>query len=832
MKHLYCLLFSICFYSLCLVAQQNTITGKVTVTDGAPLQGVSVSANSTTGSSAYAVTNSQGIFNLNAPVNATDLAFSYVGMETITEKINGRSVINIQMSGTSAQLEGVVVTALGIRREAKALTYSRQKMDIANITEAPSTNIVSALSGKVAGVQITPPSSSTGSARIIIRGNNSITGNNQPLFVIDGIPVDNEAGDRNVRTSGNNELDYGNAVANINPEDIENIEILKGPNASALYGSRAANGAVLITTKKATGKRFKVTFNSNMSFQRITEFPEYQNVFGAGAGYRLEGSGSTNNPMRIPNERVFNTSWGAPLLGQPVISITGQVKPYLAEPDNVKDFYQTAGLITNSIALEGGNAQNNYRFTYTNYNGNSIVAGINKNTRHTVNLRVVNNVSDWFNLDSKVTYSRNTVTNRQYMNGSTKNPIYQYAFMVRDVRFSDYENYKDSLGNETNTHTSFLNPYWAINENPNQDTRDQVLSAFNANMNFTKWLKLTARLGTEMSWTDGYEFNNKGARTDPDGMYRNINNKLSNLNADLILTATHKFGDVSVNAFAGAGRFQTQSQRRSQQINSLIQAGLMNISNSSEPPVASDFITKKAINSVYGSATFGFKNYLYVDVTARNDWSSTLPIQNNSYFYPSVGATFVFTDAFKTIPRTILSFGKVRASYAVVGSDTDPYQLDPTYSFSGIYNSQAFATLSSTFFNPDLKPEKTASAEGGFDLRFAKDRVSLSYTYYKSATTNQIITAQISPASGYQTRYYNAGEINNSGQEVVLGATPVQKKKFSWNVLVNYARNRSKVVSLIGGVNSFLLNTWFGNANVYAEVGQPYGVLRGRGWRR
>ncbi|MDB5229403.1 MAG: TonB-dependent receptor plug [Chitinophagaceae bacterium] len=832
MKTINCLLLFLFFATTSILAQETVITGKVTTgTDQTPLQGVNVSATTGNGK-IQSVSNAQGIYNIRVPASVKELTFTYVGMAPFTQKLNGQPVVNIQLEGSNSQLDQVVVTALGIRREAKALSYSRQKMDITNITEAPSTNIVSSLSGKVAGVQITPPSSTTGSARIIIRGTNSITGNNQPLFVIDGIPVDNEAGDKTLSTSGNNNLDYGNAAANINPEDIENIEILKGPNASALYGSRAANGVVLITTKKSSGKRFKVTFNSNMSFQRITEFPEYQNVFGAGAAYKLEGSGSTSNPARIPNERVFNTSWGAPLLGQPVYGINGQLKAYLPEPDNILDFYQTAGMITNAIALEGGNAQNSYRFSYTNYYGNSVVAGINKNTRNTINLRVTNNVADWFNLDSKITFSRNTVTNRQYMNGSTKNPIYQYAFMVRDVRFSDYAVYKDSLGNETNTHTSFLNPYWAINENPNQDTRDQFLGAFNANISFNRWLKLTARLGTEMTWTDGYEFNNKGAQSDADGLLKTFNNKLNNINADVILTATKKFGNISLNTFVGAGRFQSVTQKRGAQINSLIQAGLINISNSSESPTATDFVTKKAINSVYVSVSFGYKNYLFLDVTARNDWSSTLPIQNNSYFYPSIGGSFVFTDAFKTIPRNILSFGKIRASYAIVGSDTDPYQLEPTYSFNGIYNGQAYASLSSTFFNPDLKPEKTASAEGGVDLRFLNDKLTLSYTYYKSSTTNQIITAQITPASGYQTRYYNAGQIDNWGHEIVLGATPVQNKKFSWNVLVNFAKNRSKVVSLIDGVNAFLLNTWFGNANVYAEVGQPYGIIRGRGWKR
>lgn len=832
MKKIYSLLILVCLVSVTALSQQRTITGKVLASDGTPLQGVSVSANVSNFKGAT-LTNADGVFSINIPANATSLVFSYVGMQTVAEKINNQSVINTQLTVTPSQLEGVVVTALGIKREAKALSYSRQQMDISNITEAPSTNIVSSLSGKIAGIQITPPSSTTGSARIIIRGINSVTGNNQPLFVIDGIPVDNSPGDNAVKTSGNNDLDYGNAAANINPEDIENIEILKGPNASALYGSRAANGVVLITTKKSSGKKFKVTFNSNMSFQRITEFPEYQNVFGAGASYKLEGSGSTSNPARIPNERVFSTSWGAPLLGQPVYGINGQLKAYLPEPDNILDFYKTAGMITNSISLEGGNPQNSYRLSYTNYVGNSVVAGINKNSRNTVNVRMINKITNWIDLDTKITYSRNTVKNRQYMNGSTKNPIYQYAFMVRDVRLEDYQEYMDANGNEINTHSGFLNPYWAINENPNQDTRDQLLGAFNANISFTKWLKLTARLGTEMTGTDGYEFNNKGSQADPDGLFKTFNNKLNSINADVILTATKKFGKISVNTFVGAGRFYTQTQRRTALITSLIQSGLMNISNSSDPSISTGFVSKKAINSVYASASLGFKNYLFMDVTARNDWSSTLPIQNNSYFYPSIGGSFVFTDAFKKIPKKILSFGKIRASYALVGNDTDPYQLDPTYAFNGIlYNGQAYATYSSTFFNPDLKPEKTASTEMGADLRFLKDRLTVSYTHYKTATTNQILTAQITPSSGYQTRYYNAGEINNFGDELVLGGSPVQKKNFSWNVLVNYAKNNSKVVSLVDGVNAFLLNTWFGNANVYAEVGLPYGTIRGRGWKR
>lgn len=813
------------------VCAQQQITGKVTDVRGEPIPGVGVSAT-TEGQRFNAVTSSSGDYTIRVANGTKQLTFSYIGMTSQTETINGRTVVNVQLMEESRELQSVVVTALGIKREAKALSYSRQSMDVSTLTQAPTTNIVSSLSGRIAGVQVTPASSNTGSARIIIRGNNSITGNNQPLFVIDGIPVDNETGDSKVTTSGNNNLDYGNIAGNINPEDIENIEVLKGPNAAALYGSRAANGAILITTKKSAGTKFKVTFNSNSTFQRITEFPDYQNMFGAGNSFKLDGSGSTSNPDRIPSLNVFNRSWGAPFLGQPVISVNGSPKAYLAQPDNVRDFYSTAAMLTNSLALDGGNAENNYRFSYTNYTGGSVVKNINDNIRHNANIRVLNKFTKWLDMDSKVTFINNKVTNRQYMNGSSKNPVYQYAYMVRDDQLSEFKNYKDQYGNEINTHTDFLNPYWAINENPNEDTKNQLLGAFNVNARINGWLRLTAKVGTEMYWVDGYTFNNKGAQSNPNGSMSTINNTLQSTNADLVLFANNKFGKLSVNSFVGAGRFQTSNKKNEQRINSLIQAGLINLSNTGEFPAVTQFASKKIINSVYGSMSFGYNSYLFMDVTARNDWSSTLPKANNSYFYPSIGGSFVFTEAFKDIPKSILSFGKVRASYAIVGNDTSPYQLAPTYSFNGIYNGQAYASLASTFFNPDLKPEKTASLEFGIDLRFLKDRLTFGATHYKTSTTNQILTAQITPTSGYNRKYYNAGEIQNWGTEFTLSGTPLKSKKLEWNMFANYGQNNSKVKSLVEGVNSFQLNSWFGRLLVFAEVDQPYSVIRGAGWQR
>lgn len=812
--------------------QSTSIWGRVTNTEGHSLGGVTVTLHLTENKVNTALTDESGFYTIPWVSGAYRLSFSHIGMKTIVERVNEPQMMNVVMEYEGVTIDSVVVTALGIRREARALNYSRQAMDISTMTEAPANNMADYLQGKIAGVQITPSNTNTGSARIVIRGNNSITGNNQPLFVIDGVPVDNSPGDGNVTTSGNTNLDYGNIMGNINPEDIESVEILKGPNAAALYGSRAANGAILVTTKKSLASRFKVTINSNATFQRITEFYDYQDMFGAGNSFRLEGSGSTNNPERIPDLRVFYRSWGPPMIGQPVISINGQPKEYLPQPDNVRDFYQTAGRFTNSLAVEGGNSANNYRFSYSNFTGGSVVAGINKNTRHNLNLRALNKFNKWLDFDTRVTFINNKVNNRQAMNGSTQNPIYQYAYMVRDDQLSEFKDYKDAYGNEINTHRDFLNPYWAINENPNSDTRNQLLGAFNLNAKINRWLKFTAKLGTEMHWHNGFTFNNKGAQALPNGSMSTFNNTTQSSNTDLIVFANNRIGDISINSFVGGGRFKLSNTRNRQSINALIQPGLINLSNSAEAPMVSQFESQKMIYSLYGSTSFGFKNFLYTDITARNDWSSTLPIQNNSYFYPSFGGSFIFTDAFK-LPKNILTFGKLRGSYAIVGNDTDPYQLIPTYSFGSIiYNNQNFATLSSTFYNPDLKPERTRSLEYGIDLRFFHDRLGLSYTRYRTSTTDQIITAQVTPASGYTRRFYNAGEIMNLGNEFTLTAAPVKSKDFSWNIITNYANNQSEVKSLVEGVNSFQLNTWFGRLLILAEIGEPYGVIKGAAWKR
>lgn len=814
-------LFMVAFLlPLVSTAQQSLIKGKVTdAADGLPLPGVNITITTNSGVIPAGTTNAQGDYSITVPSSASTLTFRFVGMLTTTEKINGRTSINVSMSTDNQQLSEVVVTALGIKRETKSLSYSRQGLDVNTMTESKSPNLLSGLSGKIAGLQIVPPGFNTGSARVVIRGNSSLTGNNQPLFVVDGMPIDNTPGDGNI--------DYGNNAADINSEDIETIEVLKGPNASALYGSRAANGVILITTKKGSTK-FKVSLNSSMMFQNLTEFPEYQNAYGVGTSFYID------NTHRIPEAKVNYRSWGSPMMGQPYVALNGEIKPYLPNPNNIEDFYSTAALYTNNVAVEGGNANSIYRMSYTNYSGSSVVEGFNMSNKHSTDLRLQNNFTKRVSLDSKISYIRDAVDNRQYSNANGRNPTNLYTHMGRSTDLAELLPYKDELtGQEIGTHRNFSNPYWIINENPNRDVKDRVIASLNPKVKLTEWLDFNGRLGADVFWWDGYEFNNIGSivASNPDGFMRTFNTKQQNVNLEGTFSAKKNINSFSLNAIAGVSSFNSSFEKREQRINSLLQPGLINLSNAKEFPTVSQNMRKRRLNSVFGALSMGYKGYAFIDVTGRNDWSSTLPIANNSYFYPSIGGTLIVNDMLG-LKSDVLSFAKLRASYAIVGNDTDPYRLDETYSFNGFLNGATLASLTTTMNNPDLKPEQTTSFEMGMDIRLFKDRISLDATYYDAATTNQIVTAQLPTSSGYQRRLYNAGKIRNWGYEASMNAKIFNNKRFSWTSSVNYSTNKSKVVELIDGIDRFQLNNNSSYLYVYAEVGKPYAYLRGLGVAR
>lgn len=849
MKRLLIIALSVIMLSAMASAQTKSVSGTITDgSDGTPVPGASVVTVDAGGKNITGVsTDINGKFTLNISGDAKELSISFLGYNTEVVKIDGRSTYNVKLYPSSEMMDAVVVTALGVTREAKSLNYSRQAVNTALMDDMKAGDLVAGLSGKIAGVSITPSGVSNGTSRIVIRGTSSLTENSMPVFVIDGMVIENQPGDESFSIDGGSgTLDMGNPAADINPDDIESIEVLKGPNAAALYGSRAANGVVLVTTKKANAQnRIKVSYNGNIQLERINQFLEYQNGWGTGENnFKLENStytlpqdGSRTNET-LPNLSGYNQkagaklrSWGAPLWDQPIYGHDGSLTTHSAHPENVKDFYSTAYKLSNSLVVEGGTKENNYRVSFTNVNSNSVVHGINKSAKNTVSARVFNTAAKWLTFDTKITYSREEVNNRQYMNGSNKNPIYAFVTLPRDISIPVLKHYKDEDGYEMiPIGERGYNPYWNIYENTNKDIRNRVTASENVEFKILKELKVVGKIGLDTySWT-GTEFANLGARSDIDGSMSNWTNNYTALEFSGLVQYDKRWKSFSLNALAGAGSYRRSSEKLTQSVNSILVAGFKNISNSGEYPTVSQLLTEKRINSVYASASLGFKNWLFVDVTARNDWSSTLPVDNCSYFYPSVGTSFVFSDAFHIDP-SVISFGKIRASLAYAGADTSPYRTGQTFSYSGLYNGQPLQSISTTLNNPKLKPERTRSVETGAEVKFLHNRLGVDFTWYQSDSYDLITSVSLSTSSGYSKRYMNTGHIRNRGYEIILTGNPVSRPNFKWNMTLNYSKNNSlvKKVSDESPTVNILTSS---NVTINLEEGRPYGIMRGRVWKR
>jgi TonB-linked SusC/RagA family outer membrane protein len=829
---------------------QKTITG--TVRDASDnlntLPGVSIQVK---GTKKGTVTDFDGNYSITVQTGDKDLVFSFIGMKTQTVSIGNKSNINVNLDSDANLLSEVVVSALGIKRENRSLTVAQQRVDAETMSEVRDQNIVSALAGKVAGVMVTPPPSSTGSARIVIRGNSSFTGNNQPLFVIDGMQIDNSDGSRDVNKNGG--LDWGNGASDINPDDIESIDVLKGPNAAALYGSRAANGVIIITTKKAKDGRFKVSVNSNTMYRYISQWPEFQNAYGVGHVSQMVGSNSAIMDQTdaagnlypypgIPNmEKLINLgsqsgrSNGGPQIGIPYMGLDGQMHTYSPEPDNVYDFYQKASTYTNNIAIEGGNVDNNYRVSLTNFKADDVVEKQNVVNKNTITTRFFNTLIKNLTLDSKITIIDEDTKNRRYSNQSDFNPLYMYTIMPRTMTLDQLTNYKKPDGTEAVTLSGIHNPYWTINETSNEDLKTRILANFDLSYQVLPNLRASLKYGREYNNSKTSEFRNKGAMSTDikvrSGFYKEQTNTTNNEMYEWLLVFNDRFfNDFSVVGTLGGSRLNYQGWWDYSQIETLKQPGLAHITNSDNPPISDqDILSQKRINSLYGSASFGYRDFIYLDVTGRNDWSSTLPKANNSYFYPSVGLSWIPTEMFKVPSR--LFYGKLRGSFAQVGNDTNPYRLLPYFNFNANnkINGFSYASIDGTLPNPNLKPETTRSYEIGADLRFLNGRINLDITYYKSNSFDQIVDADMAASSGYNRKVYNAGEIENKGWEIAARLIPIETRNFVWNMDVNFTKNESMVISMVDGVDRIQLGEVFDMLNV-VQVGYPYGSMFGRKW--
>jgi TonB-linked SusC/RagA family outer membrane protein len=837
------LVFTLAFLGLSAqdaLAQTRRITGQVTNAETrAPMAGAQVQVR---GTAIGTLTDATGNFVLtNVPAGATALVVTSIGFRQAEAAIDG-NVVNIALQPAAVQMEGLVVTAMGITQRERAIGTSVQSVSAEAITQAREPNIISALSGKAAGVDIRSTGTQGGSARVVIRGASSITGNNQPLFIVDGMPIDNSApritGGAGAGTAAGS-VDYGNAAQDINPNDIESITILKGPNAAALYGSRAANGAIVITTKSgkaAAGRRGGlISVSQNVSFETPLRLPDYQNEFGQGLNGQfryVDGRGGGLNDG-------VDESWGPRMDGRMVCQFNSpgvgtescQATPWVAHPNNVRDFFETGRSLTTNASFAAASDNANVRLSVTNMD----VDGMYPETRLkrlTTALNGGAELVDRLNIDGSVQYIRSEGNNRPGVGYLGTNPMQQFVWFGRQVDMQALRSYRNADGSLFNwNHQYFGNPFFMAQENRNDDQRDRIIGNVGLAYQFAPWL--SARLTSGTDWyedvrTRTYAHGNIGlAFAQAGGLYENQIYR-QETNHNFILSANRELtSDITFSANAGAGRRIADGRFNNMGANALTVPGVYNFSNAASTPTISNSIERKRVNSLYGQAQFGFRNFWFVDVTGRNDWSSTLPEAHNSYFYPSISSSLVVSDLVPGLQGSPLSFAKLRASWARVGNDADPYQTAVTFSAATPWGGSPNFTVPNRLPNLDLKPEETNSVELGADLRLFGDRLGVDFTWYNQETTNQILPVQVSSTSGYSSRVINAGNMRNRGIELLTTLTPVRTQDFQWDVTTNYSRNRNLVVDLADELETLVLGEYW-SLQIQARKGEPYGTIWGR----
>ncbi|MDP3435545.1 MAG: SusC/RagA family TonB-linked outer membrane protein, partial [Bacteroidota bacterium] len=817
-----------------LVAQTKEISGKITsADDGGSIPGVSVSVKGTT---LGTISDMDGVFRLKVPQDAKTLVFTFVGMASQEVAIGNQTSISVSMAPDNIAVDEVIVTALGISREKKALGYAVQDVKGEDITKAKETNVINSLQGRVSGAQITNSSGAVGaSARIILRGVNSLDGNNQPLFVVDGIPMANS----NFGNTGNEGVNRGSGVQDINPDNIESISVLKGPNAAALYGSRASNGVIVITTKTGKGSTgIGIEMSNSTTFENPLRLPDYQNQYGQGSAGRFEyfdGAGGGVNDGT-------DESWGPkldaglklPQFNSPVNNGVREATPWVSHPNNVKDFFVNGVTATTSVALTGSTEKTNFRVSLTNLDQSGMLENT-KLKKNTFTFNGSSQLTDKLNFSSSGSYVSTDSPNLPGYGYDPDNIMQQFKWFGRQVDLSALKNYRNADGSWYNWNTNYHNnPYAILYENLNTNNRERFFGNVTAKYQFTDWLSAFVRSGVDYYSNINTTRRAKHMQEFPNGYYMEEVDLYKENNSDFLISANKKFDEFELGFSVGGNAMKYSRTWDFVEAPELAVDGVYNVKNSLVPQVADNFRWRKQINSLYFSGQFGYKSMLYVDFSGRNDWSSSLPAEHNSFFYPSVQFSGVLTEMFEVDPA-IVSFGKLRASWAKVGADTDPFKLLPTVSFGDGWN--ASTKLLNQFIpnelpNAGLKPQFVTSFEVGGDFRFFRDRVRLDVTYYNSSATNQIISVPISASSGYGTKVTNAGQIDNSGIEVLLGGSILKSKTgLNWDVTINWSKNQNEVVELAEGIEQYELGTYW-SLKVMAIPGEKYGSLFGYDFER
>lgn len=805
------------FESFAIEQQSNKVIGTVKDEFG-PVIGASVVEK---GTSNGVVTDLNGKFSLNVKPGAT-LIISFVGYKQ--QEVKADNVpLNIVLEEDSKMLGEVVVTALGIKRERKALGYGVAEVQGEALTKAKETNVINSMAGRVPGLVVTQTAGgASGSSRVILRGSTEMTGNNQPLYVIDGVPLDNT----NFGSAGTyGGFDLGDGISSVNPDDIESMSVLKGPAASALYGSRASHGVILITTKKANKDKISVEYNGTMTFDtQLAKWDDVQQIYGMGS----------NGTYPINAVSNTNMSWGAKADGTNMLKyFDGVERPYLIVPDNTSQFFRTGFTATNSAIIGVNNGKTGIRFTYTDMRNKDIVPKTHM-SRDIFNLRA-NTTAGKFDLDFSANYTREDVKNRPAL-GDSKSNIGKNLMTLATTYDQEWlKTYQDANGEYSNWNGMDpynVNPYWDVYKNSNNSKKDQFRFNGKVVWNITQHLKIQGTAGAELNW---FTFEDYKAPTTPgyeSGYLQNNNFRNRMYNFELLALYNNSWGDFDFNATLGGNLYKVNNQTivttaKDMKIRDVV--ALMSFNEVSVEP----YSYRKQINSVYGAVNLGWKHMLYFDATLRGDQSSTLPISNNMYIYPSFSGSFVFSELLKLGDK--LPYGKVRMSWAQVGSDTDPYQLGLVYTKSKFaYPGYTIGYISNgTIPNKDLKPTKTNSFEMGLELKFLKNRIGLDFTYYSQLSKNQIMGMASSSTSGYGYRLINAGEIENKGVEIALNTRPIQTKDFSWDLNFNFSKNSNKVKKLVDDMDMFELEkaTWL-DVQVAAKVGENFGSIVGPDFQR
>jgi TonB-linked SusC/RagA family outer membrane protein len=802
------------------------INGQVTDEKGEALPGVSVGVK---GTATGAMTNNDGYYTIKTQSMDAVLVFSYIGYVTQQVTIGKQTQINVKLVADAQNLNEVVVTALNFKKDSRSLGYSINKLNAESVSTVQTPNIINALEGKVPGVDVSNIANGVaGTKRVVIRGASSLTGNNQPLWVVDGIIINTATLGGPDATGG---YDYGDGLTGINPDDIESISVLKGNAAAALYGSRASNGVILITTKsgKSAGGKTRVDFSSSMLVDKLINPTDFQYEYG-----QTSAANGTGLPTSA-QDAYTSDSWGHKLDGSPAVQFDGVTRPFSPVTNNYERFFNTGSTLTNTVALSGSNENTDYRMSLSNLTNTDIIPNSSFD-RTGLNTKVH---SKFGKLDADVIldYTYQKANNRPYTGGNTSNIFYSLLYLPGNINVDNLKPGYKADGTELQYADGISNPYYFVNKEKETDVRNTLTGSVNLQYQFTKWLYARVRMTRDNYWVQRLEYVPDGntSTSSPKGLFdqRTLNN-IENNYEGIIGVNPNLTGKFTVNGYVGGN---INWRATSQVINSgsnFAVPGVYTFNNLVTKTPSTSLVNQKT-NSLFASMDLAYNKYLYLSLTGRDDWFSTLPINNNSLFYPSAALGFIFSDAIK-MPDWV-SYGKLRASTAQVSGDTGPGQLNLSYALtSAAYNSNTLQYIgTSNIPNQNLKPLLSTDYEYGLEMDFFKNRFGFNVDYYKRSIKNDIVTTAVPASTGYSTAILNIGEMNNSGVELELHATPVKLKDFSWNINGTFSKNNSKVVRLgegAKGANIVLASSKSGNATIQLEQGLPYDGIYGYSYLR